>query len=267
MPPAVRAALAGLALACSGTLTFAQAADDPLAGRTLFNNTPSSGGAGITMSCPQCHGSVEDRRARISGSNDPYADISFDTAMTRFAGAVQNQSAMAQFRTLTQQQARNIAAYLADTPETLPEHESQLTFSATAANTSSAPQTVTIRHAVATNESLTIVGVQAFGAEAGNFSVQPACNGLVLAPAGSCQFTVTYTPRNTNLSAPDLVITLRQGTSTTQFERVLFLSASIAGTPPPANAGDDSGGGALDARGLAALALAVALLARRRRRA
>jgi cytochrome c553 len=267
MPLAFRTALACLALYTFGAPAWAQTADDPVAGRTLFNNTPSSGGAGITMSCPACHGSVEDRRARISGTNDPFADISFDTAMTRFAAAAQNQSEMAQFRTLTQQQARNIAAYLADTPETLPEHESQLSFTATAVNTTSAAQTVTIRHAVATNDTLTIVGVAAIGTEAGNFSVQPACNGLVLQPAGSCALTVSYAPRNANPSAPDLVVTLRQGSSQTTFERVLFLSGSIAGAPPAGGGNDDSGGGALDARWLAALALAVGLLARGRRRA
>lgn len=267
MPLAIRTALACLVLFSCAAPACAQTADDPLAGRTLFNNTPSSGGAGITMSCPACHGSVEDRRARISGTNDPFADISFDAAMTRFTAAVQNRSEMAQFRTLTQQQARNIAAYLADTPETLPEHESTLTFTASAVNTTSAAQAVTIRHAVATSATLTIVGVAAIGPEAGNFSVQPACNGLVLQPAGTCQLAVTYTPRNANVSAPDLVVTLRQGTSTTTFERVLFLSGSIGSAPPPAGGNDDSGGGALDARWLAALALAVGLLARRRRRA
>lgn len=262
MPLALRNALAGLALAVPA---LALAADDPVAGRTLFNDTPSSGGAGITMSCPACHGSVEDRRARISGTDDPFADISFDTAMTRFAAAVQNQSAMQPFRTLTQQQARDIAAYIADTPETLPEHESQLDFTATAVNTTSAAQTVTIKHAVATSDTLTIVGVAAFGTEAGNFSVQPVCNGLVLPPAGSCQFTVTYAPRNANVSAPELVVTLRQGSSQTGFERVLFLSGSIASAPPAGGGAEDSGGGALDARWLAALALAVGLLARCRR--
>lgn len=268
MPLAFRTALASLALVAFAAPGYAQAVDDPLAGRTLFNNTPGSGGAGITMSCPACHGSVEDRRARISGTNDPFADISFDAAMTRFAAAVQNQSAMQQFRTLTQQQARNIAAYLADTPETLPEHESQLSFTASAVNSVSAAQTVTIKHAVATSDTLTIVGVAAVGTEAGNFSVQPACNGLVLQPAGTCQLAVTYTPRNANLSTPDLVVTLRQGASTTTFERALFLSGSVGSAPPPAGGGgDDSGGGALDARWLAALALAVGLLARGRRRA
>lgn len=267
MPLAFRTALACLALFTFGAPAFAQTADDPVAGRTLFNDTPSSGGAGITMSCPACHGSVEDRRARISGTNDPFADISFDTAMTRFAAAVQNQSAMQPFRTLTQQQARDIAAYLADTPETLPEHESPLGFTATAVNTTSAAQTVTIRHAMATNETLNIVGVAALGAEAGNFSVQPACNGLVLQPAGSCQLTVTYAPRNANASAADLVVTLRQGSSQTSFERVLLLSGSIVSAPPAGGGAEDSGGGALDTRWLAGLALAVGLLARRRRRA
>lgn len=264
MRPALRSSLLSLTVLLA---TPALAVDDPLAGRTLFNNTPSSGKAGITLSCPACHGSVEDRRAHISGVGDPYADISFDQAMTFFARALQNQSAMQQFRALDVQQVRNIAAYLADTPEITPASDTTMSFTTTAINTVSAAQTLTIRHAVATSETLTIVGVAAVGPEAGNFTVQPACNGLVLQPAGTCSLNVSYSPRNANVSTPDLVVTLKQGTSAVQFERALFLSGSIAGTtPPPATGGGDSGGGALGAGWLAALALAVASLPGSRRR-
>lgn len=262
MPALARIAL--LCLALSSPAAWSQAADSPTAGKTLFLNTPSSGRPGITMSCPACHGSVEDRRAHISGSGDPFADISFDQAMTSFTRALQNQPDMLQFRALTAQQVRDIAAYLADTPETVPENESPITFTTTAVNLPSAAQRVTIRHGVAADDNLTIVGVAAAGTEAGNFDVQPACNGVVLTPGSSCTIDVTYNPRNTNASGPDLVVTLRQGTPATTFERVLFLSGSVASTPPPPTGGGDSGGGALEAGWLAALAAAVGLLRRRR---
>lgn len=263
MPAPARIAL--LCLALSSPAAWAQAADSPTAGKALFLNTPSAGGAGIVKSCPQCHVSVQNRRAVISGTNDPFADISFDQAMTRFTQALRNQPDMREFSTLRLQQVRDIAAYLADTPETAPENESTITFTTTAVNVPSAAQRVTIRHGVAADDNLTIVGVAAAGTEAGNFDVQPACNGVVLTPGSSCSVDVTYNPRNTNASTPDLVVTLSEGTPATQFERVLFLAGSVASAPPPpATGGGDSGGGSLDGSWLAALAAAAGLLRRRR---
>ena len=262
-----------LALSCLGigllaATVQAQTADNPLNGKALFENTPlASGKAGITTSCPACHGSVEARRSVISantgGLADPYADISFDAAWTRFSQALQNQADMRQFQVLDEQQKRDIAAYLADTPKTTPVSETPLNFTA-ALNDHSAAQTVTLKHATATSETLHVISIAAVGSGAASFVLQKAgCEGVTLTPAGSCQpVSVTYAPATSGVSTADLVFTLRQGPSTNPtFERFLPLSGSIAGSTPPAS---DSGGGALGLAWLAALGLAVAALARRR---
>lgn len=236
----------------------AQTSDNPVTGRALFENTASASGNAGLPSCTSCHGSVEARRSQLSGTGDSYADITFDTAMTRFTAALANQPDMRPLRVLTNQQVRNIAAYIADTPKTTPTSESQLNFSA-ALNGNSAAQTVRLTHATATTETLQIVSVAAIGTGAANFVVQPACNLVTLQPGGFCPLTVTYAPTNNTVSTPDLVFTMKQGTSTTTFERVLFLNGSVASTT------DSGGGGALGLGWLAALGAAVAALARRRR--
>lgn len=260
----MRPTLAALALSALAFAAQAQTADDPVNGRALFENTPgTSGKAGITMSCPACHGSVQDRRAKISVSSgglaDSNADISFSAAMTRFTQALTTQPDMRPFQALDLQQVRNIAAYLADTPKTTPESETQVNFSA-ALNGNSAAQTVTLKHSTAVNENLQVTSVAAFGTGAANFVLaKSGCEGVTLIPAGSCSITVTYAPTNSTVSTPDLVFTMKQGTSTTTFERVLFLNGSVASTT------DSGGGGALGLGWLAALGAAVAALARRRR--
>lgn len=261
----LRTTLSGIAFllfATGGAL--AQASGDPVAGKLLFENTRVS--PGITMNCTGCHPTVENRRARIAVTSGldwaEYADIDFDTALTRFTLAMQNQPAMNPFLALSDQQKSDIAAYLGDTPETTPENDSLLSFSATATNTMSTAQPVVLRHAVATASNLEVVGVQVAGTEAGNFSVTQQCVGM-LAPGGECTASVTYSPRNANVSTPDLVFTLRQGGSG-DFERVLRLSGSVAATSPPPAAEDDTGGGALGGTWLAGLAFAVGLLGRRR---
>ena len=106
---------APLALALS-VLAFAaqaQTADNPVTGKALFENTAlASGNAGLP-SCTSCHGSVEARRSQISGTGDSFADITFDTAMTRFTAALATQPDMRPLRVLTNQQVRDIAAYVA----------------------------------------------------------------------------------------------------------------------------------------------------------
>ena len=266
----MRPILAALAFSVLAIAAPAQAADDPVNGRALFENTPgTSGKAGITMSCPACHVNVQNRRSQISvnsgGIADSNADISFDAAMTRFTQALTNQPDMRPFQALDLQQVRNIAAYLADTPKTTPTSETQLNFSA-ALNGNSVPQTVTLKHSTAVNvgENLQITSVAAIGTGSTNFVLaKSGCEGVTLIPAGSCSITVTYAPTNSTVSTPDLVFTMKQGTSTTTFERVLFLNGSVASTTPPA--GDSSGAGALGLGWLAALGVAVAALSRRRR--
>ena len=247
------------------TAAQAQTTGNPVTGKLLFENTRVA--PGITANCDNsCHGTVEDRRSKISvssgGAADPYADISFDAALFRFTWALNNQPVMQQFLALTQQQRNDIAAYLADTPKTSPASETQLNFSA-ALNGNSAAQTVTLTHAIATSENLQVVSVAAFGAGAANFVLQKAgCEGVTLTPGQSCQpVSVTFAPTTGGISTADLVFTMRQGTSTTEFERVLPLSGSVSSTTPPA---EDGGGGALGLGWLAALGLAAAALARRR---
>lgn len=260
--------LVALALSVLAIAAPAQAADDPVNGKALFENTPgTSGKAGITMSCPACHGSVQDRRSKISVSSggvaDSNADITFNNAMTRFTQALTTQPDMRPFQALDLQQVRNIAAYLADTPKTTPVSETQLNFSA-ALNGNSAAQTVTLKHSTAVNENLQVTSVAAIGTGAANFVLgKSGCEGVTLTPAGTCSITVTYAPTTSTVSTPDLVFTMKQGTSTTTFERVLFLNGSIASTTPPAT--DSGGGGALGLGWLAALGTAVAALSRRRR--
>lgn len=260
--------LLGLTLIC-GTAQAQTPTGNPINGKALFDNTRvSSGKPSITMNCTNCHTEgVEERRSAISantgGLADRYADITFDAAMARFTAAITRAgSPMQQFSALDPQQVYDIAAYLADTPKTTPVSETQLNFSA-ALNGNSAAQTVTLRHATATSENLRVVSVAAVGPGAANFVVQKAnCEGVTLTPGSSCPaVSVTYAPTTGGASTADLVFTLRQGTSTTNFERVLFLSGSIAGSTPPAS---DSGGGALGLGWLAALGLAIATLARRR---
>jgi len=254
--------LLGLTLIC-GAAQAQTANDNPVVGKALFENTASASGNAGLPSCTSCHGSVEARRSQLSGTGDSYADITFDAAMTRFTAAITRAgSPMQQFSALDPQQVYDIAAYLADTPKTTPVSETQLNFSA-ALNGNSAAQTVTLRHATATSENLRVVSVAAVGPGAANFVVQKAnCEGVTLTPGASCPaVSVTYAPTTGGVSTADLVFTLRQGTSTTNFERVLFLSGTIAGNTPPAG---DSGGGALGLGWLAALGLAIATLARRR---
>jgi cytochrome c553 len=253
--------LAALSMAVSCTAALAD--DDPLAGRELFEDTlTASGLQNLTGPCISCHQTIQNRRTKIGGS--PWADISFDTAMTRFVQAVQNQPPMNQFAQLSGQQARDIAAYIADTPKTVPASDSQLDFSASAVNTMTAAQNVELQHAVATAENLTVVSIDITGTGAARFSRTMQCDNAVIAPAQSCTLAVTFSPLDTTAVAPSLRFTLRQGTSTAAFERTVKLSGTVASptpTPPPAS---DSGGGALGLPWLLALATACGLLARRR---
>ena len=151
---------------------------------------------------------VEKAFYRNKGYNDPYADISFDTAMTRFTAAIANQGGMRQFQVLTAQQVRDIAAYLADTPKTTPPSETQLNFSA-ALNGNSAAQTVTLKHATTAAENLSVKGVTLEGSGAGQFLLgNPAVSCLAapaLAPAQSCAVNVTYVPTSSGAANAELV--------------------------------------------------------------
>jgi cytochrome c553 len=245
---------------------WAQATDDPVDGAALFDDAPNlAPSASLTHSCANCHGNVQNRRMRIGGSN--FADITFDTAMTRLGAAIGNNAGggMGQFSRLDGQQVRNIAAYIADTPKVTSTDLTStnvLPFVATAVG-NAVTKTITIRHSVATTSNLTITGVTLSGGTSG-FTRTAACNGTVRAPAGTCTFSVTYTPTSTTAESRTLTVALQQESTT--FNRVITLNGSVQGavTPPPSSGGGDSGGGALGLFWLAGLALATAALARRR---
>jgi len=262
-----------LSLALLGSSALAQTASgDAVSGKALFDDPRTASGSPNLNGCASCHGSIEALRSLVStrtgGLADVYADISFDVAMARFGGALQNQSQMAPYRVLSNpvQQVYDIAAYLADTPKTSPVSETQLNFSA-ANNAFSTAQTVTLTHARATSENLVVTDVGVFGTGAGQFVVgnAAACEGVTLAAGASCAITVTYSPTTNAAATAELVLTMRQGPSTNPtFERVLPLSGSIAAAGG-GSSNDGGGGGALGLGWLAALGAAVAGLSRRRR--
>ena len=271
--PVVRFLLLPLAAALLAAPAFAQTpAGDAVRGKALFDNPAQASGNSGLAACASCHGSVEARRAVISqntgGAADPYADISFDAAWARFSDALQNQQAMAAFRVLSAQQRADIAAYLADTPKTNPPSDTQLNF-ITANNSFSTASPVTLTHARATTENLVVTKVELVGAGRTQFVVgtAAACEGRTLRPAESCNVTVTYSPTTNAAASADLVLTMRQGTTTNPtFERALSLRGQIASAGGGSGGGSsgDSGGGALGLGWLLALGAAVLGLSRRR---
>lgn len=268
--PAVRLLPFALAVAVLAAPAFAQTpAGDAVRGKALFDNPAQASGNSGLATCASCHGSVEARRATISqnsgGAADPYAEISFETAMTRFTGALQRQQAMAAYRVLTAQQVSDIAAYLADTPKTNPANETQLNFVA-ANNGFSTASPVTLTHARATTENLVVTDVAVVGTGASQFVIgnRAACAGVTLTPNASCAITVTYSPTTNAAASADLVLTMRQGPNTNPtFERALPLRGQIA-SAGGGGGSSDGGGGALGLGWLLALGAAVFGLSRRR---
>jgi mono/diheme cytochrome c family protein len=239
-------------------------AQNAVTGKLLFEDTPNvSGINNLTGPCTSCHGSVENRRTKIAG--DRYAEISLATASERFRLAIASVDPMAQFDALSVEQVQNIAAYLADTPR---RSVDRLDLTAAAINTPGVSQSIDLRHAVATTESLHVMSVAISGAGAARFTRSAdSCDQQTLAPGASCRVTVAYAAPETAGAAAALTITLRQGTSMTDFTRVVALSGTVATTtpPPPVASSTDSGGGALGFGWLAALAAACAALTRIRR--
>jgi cytochrome c553 len=252
----------------------AQAQDSATRGKLLYDDTiDASGINSLTGTCDSCH-SVQSRRGMIAGSRtnpgSPYANIEFDQAMARFQQAVSgNAGNMSQFAQLSPQDARDIGAYLSDTPKTLPSTGTTMTFAASAVGTPTAAQNVDLSNSVATTANLVVSGVALGGADAARFNlVTDSCSTQTLGAGASCRLSVRYTATGTSLATAQLTLTMRQGTSPS-FTRVLPLSGSIASPPPPPTGGGgsgDSGGGALGIGWLAALALATAGLATHRAR-
>jgi hypothetical protein len=196
---------------------------------------------------------VQNRRTKIGGS--AFADIAFDTALARFTQAIGAQPDMRQFNALDDQQVRDLAAYLADTPKT---SAAQLDFIASAVNVAATAQFIDLRSATATSETLHVDSVTISGAGASKFTrSSDTCDQATLAPGLSCRVTVSFKSADLVAASAPLTLTMRQGTSATSFTRTVTLNGSV--TPPVA----ESGGGALGAPWLLGLALAAAWLWRR----
>lgn len=236
----------------------------PVNGRELFNNTNAASGLNnFTNDCINCHlPGVQNRRTAIGGG--PYADISFDTAMTRLGNAVsQNRGGMNQFTRLGEG-LQDIAAYIADTPKT---SVSSLSFRPTAINSNTLSQNIDLTNGT-TMARVVIVSVAVTGTSASRFTItSDSCSAQVLDASTSCRVSVRFSAPDTATYTAPLRLTLRVQGDTATFTRDVTLDGQVAGgttTPPPA-AGGDSGGGALGLAWLAGLALATGVLARRRR--
>lgn len=263
--------LTGAALACLVLWAgpgWAQAADDPVAGRALYDDTNAVTGIAFTNDCINCHApGVQNRRTAIGGS--AYAAISFDQAMARFGSAIGSDrgGAMGQFNQLSAQQIRDIAAYIADTPKTSTD---ALSFSASAVNTNTLSQNIDLTNAQ-TSGTLTITSVAIGGAGAARFNAtSDTCTSQTLAAStgstpSSCRVSVRFSAPDTAPYTGTLTLSMRVAGSMTVFTRTVALSGRVATTPPPSNNGGDSGGGALGLAWLGGLALATLALARRRR--
>ena len=263
--------IVGAALACLALWTAPSSAQtgDATLGKLLFEDTPNAApDANLTHACINCHGSVQDRRKKISGDSTAaggFADISYDTAIGHFGNAIATQAPMSQFKGLDVDQVQHIAAYLADTPKVTADGLSAnaLAF-ASAASGVSVSKTLTLHHSLATTDTLQITGTS-LGSGSTAFTLGSGC-GSTLAPAGTCSFSVTYAPTSATAETRTLTLSLKQGSVV--FTRAVTLNGSVAGgttTTPPASSGDDSGGGALGWAWLTGLGLATAVLSRRRR--
>ncbi len=263
--------LTGAALACLALWaapSTAQVTGDPVHGKLLYEDTPTeSGNNQLTGSCANsCHGNVDNRRTKIGGS--AFADISYVQASAKVSAAIANIGPMNQFNGLDAQQVADIAAYIADTPKVTAAGLSTtnaLAFSSSASGVA-VTKNLTIHHSLATTANLQITGVALAAGTPTAFTRSSSCNApRTLMAAGTCTFSVTYTPTSNTAESKALTVSMTQGG--VAITRAITLNGSVAGavTPPPATGGDDSGGGALGWVWLTGLALATVVLARRRR--
>jgi len=262
--------LTGAALACLALWaapSVAQSTGNPVTGQALYDDTNNASGLNnFTNDCIGCHGpGVQNRRTVIGGSQ--FADISFDRAMTRLGAAIGgNLGGMSQFSRLDPQQIRDIAAYIADTPKVTATDlaaDNTLAFVSTAVG-NAVTKNITVQHSLTTTTTFQISSVSLAAGGSTAFTRTGTCTNL--AQAGTCTFSVTYTP--TNSTAVSRVLTITGQIGTVPVTRTVTLNGSIAGVvtpPPPAPTGGDNGGGALGWAWLTGLALATAVLARRRR--
>ena len=263
--PFARPVLA-VALALSGAA--AQATDDPVNGKKLFEDTINTTGQSFTGNCTSCHTNVQNRRSKIGGN--PFAQIDAGHALDRIGYALNNVSPMKQFQVLDADQLTDLAAFIADTPRIA---DAALSFSASAVNTPTAAQDVDLKNG-ATFGQVTIDNVAISGSGASHFSLKTdSCTAQKLANAASCRATVSFSAADTAGYSATLTMTLHAGTSTTPFTRTVALDGAVGVVTPPSTpasgsgGGGDSGGGALGFGWLAGLALATALARRSRTRA
>jgi cytochrome c553 len=235
-------------------------AQNAVAGRALFEDTINATGINtLTGNCTSCHASVQERRTQIGGS--PFAEISLTLATNRLGTAIATQPSMRQFQALSPEQIRDLAAYIADTPEISTD---QLDFTAATVNTFTTSKFVDLRNSKAApvTETLRVVKVEITGTAAARFRrVSDTCDQATVAVGGSCRVTVDFSAPDTTPTIVPLVFTLRQGASTTTFSRTVLLNGAVAVTAPPADASSsDSGGGALGWPWLLGLGLVTGVL-------
>lgn len=240
----VRAAGAAL-LVVAAPAAFGQ--DSPTAGKALFEGNS-------VQPCTACHGNVESRRAAI----DPGGDLDFDLVLGAFLNAIAMQAAMSQFANgLTQQQKRDIAAYIADVPKARP---NMVDFSATNTGNETAAQTITFSNAVTASGPLTLASVGLTGANA-DFIIKTAgttcSNNQVLAAGAACNVSVSFLTATGTTKVALLNFPYAQGGAMTT--RTAQLTGTVANQPPPSSATTGGGGGVFEAGWAALLLFAMGL--------
>jgi len=228
-------------------VAFAQA-PSPTAGRTLFSSNS-------VQACTACHFNVENRRAAI----DPGGDLDFEFVLATFLDAISTFTAMRQFDTLTDQQKRDIAAYIADVPKARP---NLVNYNATNTGTETAAQTITFTNAV-TGSALTLGSIGLTG-NSTDFVIKTTgttcSNNQMLAAGASCNVSVSFlTPTGSTKTALLNFPYTQAGSANTT--RTAQLMGTVATQPPPSSATppDDGGGGSFGVGWAGLLLLAVGL--------
>jgi cytochrome c553 len=262
--PTRLASAALFALTLGATPAFAQTSGDPVRGKALFEDTPGASGINTLGSCTNCHASIQDRRGAVANTSAQSPVITFETAMNEFGTAL-GRPQMQQFTALSVEDRGAIAAYIADTPAV---NAVALTFTATAINTITASQTITVTSPQAPLGTLVVSKIEIAGTGAANFGRTYECDAKTFTTAGSaCSFTVYYSPKDTTTSNPVVTITMKEGSSPDILRRVTLNGSVSTTTSPPTTTApeEDSGGGAIGWAWLAGLAAATVALGRRRR--
>jgi cytochrome c553 len=233
-------------------------ADSPTNGRTLFENTATASGHAGLQSCPACHVNVDNRRMAI----DPGGDLDFDLVFAHFTNAINTRVEMTQFAVLSQQQQRDIAAYIADVPKAQP---NLVDFSASAVNTETTAVVITFGNAVTATSSLTIDMVGITGAASADFLIKQTgttcANNLILASGVTCTVSVAFKTATGTAKSALLNVTYTQGGSSTT--RTAQLNGTVAGQPPGSSTSAGGGGGGALPVAVVGLLLAAAFLRRR----